>query len=60
MIALFPIIANTLFGLLSVDQGQHELFTLQGASRATRLWKLQYPAALPAIFVGFRTRPAWR
>ena len=45
---------NTLFGLLSVDKSQHELFTLQGASRATRLWKLQYPAAMPSIFVGLR------
>ena len=54
IIALFPIVANTLFGLLSVDRSQHELFTLQGASRSTRLWKLQFPAALPAIFVGLR------
>jgi NitT/TauT family transport system permease protein len=54
LIAFFPIVNNTLFGLLSVDQSQHELFTLQGASRATRLWKLQYPAAMPSIFVGLR------
>ncbi len=53
IIALFPIIANTLFGLLSADQGQHDLFTLHGASRWTRLWKLQFPAALPSIFTGF-------
>ena len=31
MIALFPIIASTLFGLLSVDRSHHELFTLQAA-----------------------------
>jgi NitT/TauT family transport system permease protein len=54
LIAFFPIVNNTLFGLLSVDRAQHELFTLQGASRRTRLWKLQYPAALPNIFVGLR------
>jgi NitT/TauT family transport system permease protein len=54
LIAFFPIVNNTLFGLLSVDKSQHELFTLQGASRATRLWKLQYPAAMPSIFVGLR------
>lgn len=54
VISLFPIIANTLFGLLSADVGQHDLFTLHGAGRATRLLKLQVPAALPSIFTGFR------
>jgi NitT/TauT family transport system permease protein len=54
IISLFPIITNTLFGLLSADRSQHELFTLHGAGRITRLRKLQLPAALPAIFTGFR------
>ncbi len=55
MIALFPMVANTLFGLQSVDKGQRELFKLSGASRLTMLRKLQMPAALPSIFVGLRT-----
>ena len=54
LISVFPIVSNTLFGLLSADKSQHELFTLQGASRWTRLSKLQFPAALPNIFVGLR------
>jgi len=54
LIAIFPIVSNTLFGLLSAEKSQHELFTLQGASRWTRLKKLQFPAALPNIFLGFR------
>jgi NitT/TauT family transport system permease protein len=54
LIALFPVITNTLFGLVSVDSGQHDLFTLHGASRWTRLLKLQLPAAMPSIFTGFR------
>jgi NitT/TauT family transport system permease protein len=54
LISYFPIVNNTLFGLLSVDRSHHELFTLQGAGRWTRLTKLQYPAALPNIFVGLR------
>jgi NitT/TauT family transport system permease protein len=54
LIAVFPIVSNTLFGLLSAEKSQHELFTLQGASRWTRLKKLQFPAALPNIFVGLR------
>ena len=54
LIALFPIIANTLFGLRSVEQDHHDLFTLHNAGRLTRLWKLQLPAALPSIFTGLR------
>jgi NitT/TauT family transport system permease protein len=54
LISLFPIVANTLFGLRSVDQDHHDLFTLHGAGRLTRLWKLQLPAALPSIFTGLR------
>lgn len=54
LIAIFPIVSNTLFGLMSAEKSQHELFTLQGASRLTRLMKLQFPAAMPNIFVGLR------
>jgi NitT/TauT family transport system permease protein len=54
LIALFPIVANTLFGLRSVDRDHHDLFTLHGAGRITRLWKLQLPSALPSIFTGLR------
>jgi NitT/TauT family transport system permease protein len=54
MISLFPVVSNSLFGLQSVDRGMHELFDLHGAGRGTRLLKLQLPAAMPAIFAGFR------
>lgn len=54
IISLFPIIVNTLFGLQSAERGAHDLFTLHHASRATRLRKLMFPAALPAIFAGLR------
>ena len=54
MISIFPIVTNTLFGLTSVDSTLHDLFTLRHASRRTRLWRLQFPAAMPAIFTGFR------
>jgi len=54
IIALFPIIVNTLFGLVSADQGMHDLFTLHKAGRITRLRRLMFPAALPAIFAGLR------
>ena len=54
IISLFPIIVNTLFGLQSAERGMHDLFTLHHADRLTRLKKLMFPAALPAIFAGLR------
>ncbi len=54
LIALFPIIANTLFGLQAVERGYHDLFTLHRAARPVRLLKLELPAALPAILTGLR------
>ncbi len=54
LIALFPIVTNTLFGLKSVDRGHRDLFALHGATRRQRLTKLQLPGAMPAIFTGLR------
>ncbi|NLU84310.1 ABC transporter permease [Rhodococcus sp. HNM0569] len=54
LIALFPIVSNTLFGLKSVDKGHRELFALHKTRRLTRLRKLEMPAALPAMFAGLR------
>jgi NitT/TauT family transport system permease protein len=54
LISLFPIVVNTLFGLTSADQGMHDLLTLHGSGRLTRLFKIQFPAAQPAIFAGLR------
>ena len=54
LVAIFPIISTTLFGLRSAEPANHDLFTLYGASRVDRLRKLQWPAALPAVFAGLR------
>jgi NitT/TauT family transport system permease protein len=54
LLALFPVISSTLFGLQSAERGQHELFTLHRAGRLVRLWKLQLPAAMPAILTGWQ------
>jgi NitT/TauT family transport system permease protein len=54
LIALFPIVANTLFGLRSVQQGHRDLFDLHHTGRMRRLVKLELPAALPAILTGVR------
>ena len=54
IIALFPIITNSLFGLKTPDRHQRDLFLLHGASRMQALRKLHFPAAIPAVFAGFR------
>ena len=54
IISIFPIITNTLHGLLTVESTLHDLFTLHNASRWRRLRKLQLPHAVPDIFVGLR------
>lgn len=54
LIAMFPIITNTLFGLKSAAREHHDLFTLNNATRLQRLRLLQLPWALPAIFTGLR------
>lgn len=54
LISLFPIVTNTLFGLHSANAQMKDLFRLKRASRWTMMWRLQFPAALPALFTGLR------
>ena len=54
IISFFPIVLNTLFGLLSADAGLHDLITLHRGGRWTRLTKVMFPSALPAMFAGLR------
>jgi NitT/TauT family transport system permease protein len=54
IVSIFPVIANTLAGLLSVDPALQDLFRLYGAGRLTTLWKLHLPWALPFILTGLR------
>ena len=54
LIAVFPLITNTLHGLLTVDSELHDLFRLHHAGRIKRLVKLQMPHAVPDVFVGLR------
>lgn len=55
LIAIFPMISNTFFGLQSATPAAHDLFTLNRATRLQRLMKLEFPAAVPAMFTGLRT-----
>jgi NitT/TauT family transport system permease protein len=54
MIAIFPIITNTLFGMQSVPKDLVDMFRMQRVGRFTRLWKLDLPAAMPSVFTGLR------
>src|SRR5437016_1574523 len=54
IVSLFPVIANTLTGLLSTDPALRDLFRLYGASTRVTLFKLRFPAALPQILTGLR------
>lgn len=54
IVSIFPVIANTLSGLLSTDPALRDLFRLYGASNSATLWKLRFPAALPQILTGLR------
>jgi NitT/TauT family transport system permease protein len=54
VVSVFPVIANTLTGLLSTDPALRDLFQLYGASRRVTLFKLRFPAALPQVLTGLR------
>jgi NitT/TauT family transport system permease protein len=54
IVSIFPVIANTLSGLLSTDPALRDLFKLYGAGWFATLFKLRLPAAMPAIFTGLR------
>jgi NitT/TauT family transport system permease protein len=54
VVSVFPVIVNTLTGLLSTDPALADLFRLYGSSPIVTLWKLRIPSALPNIFAGLR------
>ncbi|HEX4052774.1 MAG TPA: ABC transporter permease [Tepidisphaeraceae bacterium] len=54
IVSVFPVIANTMAGLLSTDPALEDLFRLYEASPWARLWKLKLPSAMPSIFTGLR------
>ncbi|MCL4684374.1 ABC transporter permease [Myxococcota bacterium] len=54
IVSVFPVIANALAGLRSVDPALLDLFRLYGAGRLARLVKLELPWALPSLFTGLR------
>lgn len=55
LVAFFPMLAGTLSGLRTIDPALQDLFTLYDASPSQRLWRLEFPSALPFIMAGLRT-----
>ena len=54
IVALFPIISNTILGLRSVNPGLVNLFRMNKATRWQTLVRLRIPSALPYFFGGLR------
>ncbi len=54
IVSLFPVIANTVSGLRSVDPALLDLFRLYRAGPMARLFKLGLPWSLPSLFTGLR------
>jgi NitT/TauT family transport system permease protein len=54
IIALFPMISNTIAGLTATDHNLVSMFELYNANWWQRMLKLKLPAALPYIMTGLR------
>lgn len=54
IVSVFPVIANTLSGLQSVDPNLRDMFRLYRAGPIATLFKLRLPSALPSILTGLR------
>jgi NitT/TauT family transport system permease protein len=54
MLAIFPIIIDTVLGLRSVDPDMLHLARVSRASPLTVLAKIKFPCALPSLFAGMK------
>ena len=54
LIGFFPIVASTLQGLLSIPEGQLEMFRLYKANPLQELFLLRVPNSLPYFFTGMK------
>ncbi|MBM3515200.1 MAG: ABC transporter permease subunit, partial [Alphaproteobacteria bacterium] len=52
MLAFFPVFANTLFGVKSVDPGHRDVMISLNAGRWQTFVRLELPSALPSILTG--------
>jgi NitT/TauT family transport system permease protein len=54
MLAIFPIVIDTVLGLRSVDPDMLNLARVSKASPLQVLWKIRFPCALPSLFAGMK------
>lgn len=54
LIAFFPIVIDTLTGLLAVRPESLMLVRSMGGNRWQAFWKIRIPTALPSMFAGFK------
>jgi NitT/TauT family transport system permease protein len=54
IVSAFPVVANTLGGLLSTEPALRDLFRLYGSTWPQTMLKLRLPYALPSILTGLR------
>ncbi|MGC4086641.1 MAG: ABC transporter permease [Polyangiaceae bacterium] len=54
IVSVFPVVANSLSGMKSVDPRLLDLFRLYGATTLPTLLKLRLPSAVPSMVTGWR------
>jgi ABC-type nitrate/sulfonate/bicarbonate transport system permease component len=54
-VCVWPILLNTVDGVIGVDPTLRETTRAYGVSKRDRLWRVMLPAASPQIFAGMRT-----
>jgi ABC-type nitrate/sulfonate/bicarbonate transport system permease component len=58
MVSYFPVLVNSIRGLLAVSDEELELLHVVAARRSQELWLLRFPTAVPYIFGGLRVSAA--
>ena len=54
LIAIFPILIDTVLGLRSTESDMLDMARVNHASKAKILWKIRMPNALPSMFAGMK------
>jgi NitT/TauT family transport system permease protein len=54
LIAIFPILIDTVLGLRSTESDMLDMARVNRASKAKILWKIRVPNALPSVFAGMK------
>ena len=53
-VAVTPVLTSATAGLRAADPNLVDLFRLHGASSWQRLWRLEFPSALPQLLSGLK------